>query len=61
MGKNWYHIGEKDKSFDVVVSSTDNSKLNDSVIIEGVITLNKNIGGGYNFPVFIEDGKVTSK
>lgn len=61
MGKNWYHIGEKNKNYDVVVSSTDNSNLNDNVSVEGIITLNKNIGGGYNFPVFIEDGKVTSK
>lgn len=61
MGKNWYHIGEKDKKFDVVVSSKDSSNLNDSVFVEGVVTLNKNIGGGYNFPIFIEDGKVTLK
>ncbi|MCX7991255.1 MAG: hypothetical protein N2999_04355 [Proteobacteria bacterium] len=61
MGKNWYHVGDKDKNYDIVVSSADNSDLGDLVSVEGTVTLNKSIGGGYNFPIFIEDGKVISK
>lgn len=61
MGKNWYHIGENGKKYDVVVSSADIFNQNDMVTVEGVITLNKNIGAGYTFPVFIEDGKLTAK
>ncbi len=64
MGKNWLHVtgeGEKEKDVDIVVSTTDKANVNDKVVVEGVLTLDKNIGGGYLFPLFIEDGKITSR
>lgn len=64
MGKNWFHIAgesEKEKGYDVVVSTGDTASQNDKVFVEGILSLDKNIGGGYQFPVFIEDGNITLK
>ncbi len=64
MGRNWLHVtgeGEKDSAIDIVVSTTDKVNVADRVIIEGVFSIDKNIGGGYQFPYFIEDGKVTAR
>ncbi len=61
MGKNWIHLqdgtGEEGKN-DLTVTTLDEVKIGDVVVIEGVFGVDKNIGGGYNFSIIIEEGKV---
>ncbi len=61
MNKNWIHLqdgtGEEGKN-DLTVTSQDAVNIGDVIVIEGVIGVDKNIGGGYNFSIILEDGKV---
>ncbi len=61
MGKNWAHIQDgtsNDSNFDLTVTTRNQIRLGDVVIFEGKITLNKNLGAGYFYPVIMEDAKV---
>ncbi len=61
MGKNWAHIqdGTKDGgNFDLTVTTQDQVRLGDVVTFEGKITLKKDFGAGYFYPVIMEDAKV---
>ena len=61
MDKNWLHIidgtqfeGEKDLG----ITTLDSVKLGDIVTFKGVITLNKDFGHGYVYPILMEEGKL---
>lgn len=61
MNKNWIHIQDGTESngkFDLVITSPDNVKVGDVVILEGKISLNKDFGYGYLFDVIMEDAVV---
>jgi gamma-glutamylcyclotransferase (GGCT)/AIG2-like uncharacterized protein YtfP len=61
MGKNWAHIqdGTEDSgNFDLTVTTLDQVRLGDVVTFEGKITLKKDFGAGYFYPVIMEDAKV---
>ncbi|MBN2614173.1 MAG: hypothetical protein JXR71_00635 [Bacteroidales bacterium] len=61
MGKNWAHIqdGTSDgKNIDLTVTTQDQVHLGDVVTFEGKITLNKDFGAGYFYPVIMQDAKV---
>ena len=34
------------------------AKVNDTVLVEGTVTLDKDLGAGYKYDVIIEDAKV---
>jgi hypothetical protein len=59
---NWIHIQDgtgKENEFDLVVTSNDELKVGDVVVVEGKIAIDKDFGAGYFFPVLIEDAKIT--
>ncbi len=61
MGKNWAHIQDgtsNDDNFDLTVTTQNQVHLGDVVTFEGKITLNKNLGAVYFYPVIMEDAKV---
>lgn len=61
MGKNWIHIQDgtgKGDSYDLMVTSNDQTAVGQTVVVEGKIILNKDFGAGYSYPVMVEDGKV---
>lgn len=63
MGKNWIHIqdGTSDNgNFDLTITSQNEVKINDTVLFEGTITLNKNFGSGYFYDVILEDATLLS-
>jgi len=63
MQKNWLHVTdvvETKRAVDLVVTTTDETKAGEIVKIEGVLTVNKNLGSGYFFPVIIEDAKIST-
>jgi hypothetical protein len=57
MGKNWYHIQdgtEHQGNFDLTVTSLKQLNLDDIVIFEGKISLNKDFGYGYLYDILME-------
>lgn len=59
MGKNWLHIRDSSSDRDITITTSASSKLNDIVIAEGKLILNKDYGYGYIYEVLIEDAKLT--
>jgi hypothetical protein len=60
MGKNWIHIqdgSEFQGGFDLTITTDKIVSLGDTVIFEGKMTLDKDFGYGYFYPVLMEDGK----
>jgi hypothetical protein len=61
MGKNWVHVQDGTGSTgtnDLTVTTGDNVKVGDTVLVTGKITLKKDFGMGYKYDLIIEDGKV---
>ena len=62
MNINWIHIKDgtsfNGKS-DVTATSTTEVKLGDTISIEGKVTLDKNFGSGYIYPILIENANIT--
>ncbi|WP_299521640.1 hypothetical protein [uncultured Lutibacter sp.] len=59
MDKNWIHIidgtqfeGEKDLG----ITTQDTVKIGDIITFKGIITLNKDFGHGYVYPILMEEG-----
>lgn len=62
MNRNWIHIqdGTYDgESVDVTATSDKATKVGDTVIIEGTVTVDKDFGAGYFYDVIIENATVT--
>lgn len=59
MGKNWLHIRDSSSDQDITITTDTSAKLNDIVLAEGKLILNKNYGYGYVYEVLIEDAKLT--
>jgi hypothetical protein len=59
MGKNWVHLRDGSGSAanntnDILVTTTDQTKLGDVVTAKGVIHTDKDFGAGYSYKVLIE-------
>lgn len=64
MGKTWIHIQDGTGSpgaNDLTVTTADEAKVGDVVVVRGKLTTNKNFGSGYKYDVIVEDGKVTKE
>jgi hypothetical protein len=64
MGKNWLHVrdgsGSADKkNNDLTVTTKDAASVGDVVLVKGVVHLDRDLGAGYQYPVIVEDAKVT--
>lgn len=62
MGKNWIHLrdgtGAEGKN-DLLLTTSTPAKVGDTILATGAISINKDFGSGYKFPVMIEDAQVT--
>jgi hypothetical protein len=62
MGRNFLHIqdgtGGKDNN-DLSVTSTQTAAVGDQVTVVGKVTLNKDFGSGYAYPLLVEEATVT--
>ncbi|VVC83180.1 nucleotide-binding protein [Sideroxydans sp. CL21] len=63
MGKNWIHLRDgsgsaADDSNDILVTSTNETKLNDVVTVKGVVHNDEDFGAGYAYKVLIEDASL---
>lgn len=66
MGRNWYHIRDgsgsrEKKDDDLTVTSNDPAIVGDVVVVKGVVHVEKDFGAGYQYPVVVEDAKVTKE
>lgn len=58
MGKNWIHMRDNSTLEDLTVTTDAVVKLNDVVVIEGKLKLDKDFGYGYVYAIMFEDAKV---
>ncbi len=64
MGKNWVHLqdgsGKADKGDnDITVTTQDMTSVGDTVLVQGVVRIDKDFGAGYAYPVIVEDAKLS--
>jgi len=63
LGKNWIHLRDgsgsaSDGSNDILVTTTDEAKIGDVVLVQGVVHLDRDFGSGYSYRVLIEEASV---
>jgi hypothetical protein len=63
MGKNWLHVRDgsgADGTNDLTVTtkSATMPKVGDTVLVTGIVVLDKDFGMGYQYPVIVEDAEV---
>lgn len=63
MGKNWLHLrdgsGSKTaKTNDLTVTTDASAKVGDVVTVSGTVSVDKDFGAGYAYPVILENAKV---
>jgi len=60
LGKNWIHLrdgtGSQDKGTnDILVTTKDEAKIGDVVLVKGVVRTDRDFGSGYSYAVLIEE------
>jgi len=60
LGKNWIHLRDgtgsaADGTDDILVTTKNEAKIGDVVLVKGVVHLDKDFGAGYSYKVLIED------
>ncbi|MGB5602697.1 MAG: hypothetical protein WBO14_09670 [Gammaproteobacteria bacterium] len=58
MGKNWLHIRDSSTLDDLTVTSDSTVAVDDVVVIEGKLALDKDFGYGYVYPLIVQDASV---
>jgi len=63
MGKNWIHVQDgsgAEGANDLTVTTAGTlPNVGDTVLVSGKLSLNKDFGMGYQYPVIVEDAEVT--
>jgi hypothetical protein len=61
LGTNWLHLRDgtgKEPANDLTVTTQTKAKVGDTVLVEGNVSLDKDLGSGYRYDVILEDAKV---
>lgn len=61
MGKNFFHVQDgsgKSGANDLTVTTQDVVKVGDQVTVTGVLTVNRDFGAGYSYPLIVEEATV---
>lgn len=64
MGRNFVHVqdGTGDASSNnLIVTSKQTANVGDQVTISGLVTVNRDFGSGYSYPLLIEEANITVK
>ncbi|HET7831989.1 MAG TPA: OB-fold nucleic acid binding domain-containing protein [Gallionella sp.] len=64
MGRNFVHLQDgtgKQGTNDLTVTSKDVPKVGDQVTATGRVSVDKDFGYGYQYPLLMEDAKITAK
>ncbi len=62
MGKNFFHLQDgsgKAPANDLTVTTQDVVKVGDQVTVTGLVTVNRDFGAGYAYPLILEEATVT--
>lgn len=60
LNKNWVHLRDgsgsaSDNTNDVIVTTNDQAKVGDVVVVRGIVHTDKDLGSGYSYKVLIEE------
>ena len=60
LNKNWIHLRDgsgsaSDNTHDVLVTTNDQAKVGDVVVVKGIVHVDKDLGAGYAYKVLIEE------
>ena len=63
LGKNWVHLRDgsgsaADNTNDVLVTTLDETRIGDVVLVTGVVHTDRDLGSGYSYKVLIEEAKL---
>jgi hypothetical protein len=66
LGTNWIHLRDGSgsasaKTNDLLVTSKNEVKIGDDVLVKGVVRTDKDFGSGYSYPVMIEASELAAK
>lgn len=61
MSKNWVHIRDSSTLDDLTITTKDTVAVDDVVVAEGVLELDKDFNYGYLYPVIMDGAKVTKE
>jgi hypothetical protein len=62
MRTNWIHIQDgsgEEGEFDLTVTSSTRVSVGETVVVKGIVTLNKDFGAGYTYKIIIENADVS--
>jgi hypothetical protein len=60
LGKNWIHLRDgtgsaADGTNDIVVTTKDEAKVGDVVLVKGVVQTDRDLGSGYSYKILVEE------
>jgi hypothetical protein len=58
MGRNWLHIRDSSTLDDLTITTANTAAINAIVVVEGKLTLDKDFGYGYVYPLIVEDASL---
>ena len=64
LGKNWLHVRDgsgAEGTNDLTVTTAATAKVGDLVLVTGVLSANRDFGGGYKYALIVEDAKVVAE
>ena len=62
LNRNFLHLRDgtgKEGSNDLTITSQDTAEVGDEVVVTGTITVDKDFGAGYTYPILLEKATVT--
>ena len=62
MNRNFLHLQDgtgKEGSNDLTITSQDTADVGDEVVVTGIITVDKDFGAGYTYPILLEQATVS--
>lgn len=59
MNKNWIHLVDGSSEHDLTVITSDNAEVDQTIVIEGSVVLDKDFGYGYFYELLVDNAKVT--
>jgi hypothetical protein len=64
LGKNWLHVRDGsggEGTNDLTVTTNGTAKVGDLVLVTGVLSVDRDFGGGYKYSVIVEDANVAAQ
>jgi len=64
MGKNWLHVRDgsgQGSSADLAVVTADTASVGDTVLVSGIVRLDRDLGAGYFYDVLVDDAQVRTE